>query len=133
MRCSPLYRSVAVGPPQPDYLNAVAELDTTLEAELLLNLLQDIEKAHGRVRTLRWGARTLDLDLLLFGDLEIATDRLTVPHPAIKERNFVLQPLYDLQPELLFPDGTSVRECLQATGDAGLKKLDNTPTQRTSP
>lgn len=94
--------------PQPDYLNAVAALDTSLEPLALLDALQAIENAQGRVREQRWGPRTLDLDLLLFGSLILDTARLTLPHPGMTQRLFVLQPLHDLAPGLTFPDGTTL-------------------------
>ncbi|MBY6191538.1 2-amino-4-hydroxy-6-hydroxymethyldihydropteridine diphosphokinase [Microbulbifer agarilyticus] len=110
---SPFYTSAPVGPgEQPDYVNAVAALDTDLSAEALLDALQAIENAHGRERTVRWGARTLDLDVLLFGNHTLATDRLSVPHPRIPERNFVLVPLADVAPDLVMPDGTPLHALL---------------------
>ena len=111
---SPFYTSAPVGPgEQPDYVNAVAELETSLPAESLLDALQAIENEHGRERKVRWGARTLDLDILLFGDTVTSTDRLSVPHPRIPERNFVLVPLADLAPELIMPDGTTLQTLLR--------------------
>jgi 2-amino-4-hydroxy-6-hydroxymethyldihydropteridine diphosphokinase len=121
---SPFYGNPAVGPgAQPDYINAVAELFTTLDADALLAHLQAIETAQGRVRSERWGARTLDLDLLLYGAETIATDMLQVPHPRIRERNFVLYPLHDIAPELSFPDGTPLIALLDCCPDAGLHRL----------
>lgn len=111
---SRFYRSSPMGPSeQPDYVNAVVMLDTTLEPLALLDALQAIEQRQGRVRHgERWGPRTLDLDLLLYGAEVIDHPRLTVPHPGIRQRNFVLLPLTDLAPELCFPDGGSLREAL---------------------
>ncbi len=107
---STAYRSRAVGPGrQPDYLNAALQLDTALGAAQLLAALQDIETAQGRVRTVRWGARSLDLDILLFGDACIDTPLLTIPHPAMRERNFVLYPLAAISGlNLVLPDGTDL-------------------------
>ncbi|MBA4500787.1 2-amino-4-hydroxy-6-hydroxymethyldihydropteridine diphosphokinase [Marinobacterium marinum] len=106
---SSLYRSDPVGPPgQPDYINAVAALDTALEPEQLLDALQAIEQAHQRVRKIHWGPRTLDLDILLFANLTLATERLTVPHAWMLERNFVLWPLAEITPELRLPDGSAL-------------------------
>jgi 2-amino-4-hydroxy-6-hydroxymethyldihydropteridine diphosphokinase len=94
---SPLYRSAPLGPrDQPDFLNAVAALDTALPAAALLDALLAIENAAGRVRGRRWGPRVLDLDLLLYGDACFHEPRLTVPHPGIAGRTFVLLPLVDL-------------------------------------
>lgn len=97
---SPLYRSVAVGPgKQADYANAVILITTTLPALELLDLLQIVEAAAGRVRQLHWGARTLDLDILLYAEDVIQTPRLTVPHTHMLQRNFVLRPLADVAPK----------------------------------
>jgi len=106
---SPRYGSQAVGPgEQPDYVNAVAALDTLLAPLALLDALQAIEHRQGRVRTLRWGARTLDLDLLLYGEQVLDLPRLQVPHPRLTERSFVLCPLLDLAPDLCLPDGRAL-------------------------
>jgi 2-amino-4-hydroxy-6-hydroxymethyldihydropteridine diphosphokinase len=109
---SPIYRSAPVGPAgQPDYLNAVLAVDTTLSPHELLSRLQAIEDQAGRLRAERWGARCLDLDLLLHGDAVIDTPRLQLPHPQLYRRNFVLLPLADLCPrEWRFPDGSSITE-----------------------
>ncbi len=107
---SPLSRTPPLGPAdQPDYINAVAAIDTDLEPLALLDQLQRIEQHHGRVRgRLRWGPRTLDLDILLYGDHLITNERLTVPHPGLRERPFVIFPLLAIAPELILPDGTSI-------------------------
>jgi 2-amino-4-hydroxy-6-hydroxymethyldihydropteridine diphosphokinase len=109
-RVSRVYRSQAVGPgEQPDYLNAVARLSTRLDPESLLDHLQAQESSQGRIRRLRWGARTLDLDILLYGDLQLHTRRLVIPHPALAQRNFVLYPLADVcAPNFVLPDGTEL-------------------------
>jgi 2-amino-4-hydroxy-6-hydroxymethyldihydropteridine diphosphokinase len=90
------WRSRAVGPPQPDYLNGCALLDSHLPPEALLERLQAIERRHGRARQERWGPRTLDLDLILYGDLRLNTEQLVVPHPRFRERAFVLLPLAEI-------------------------------------
>ena len=114
---SSVYRSAAVGPgPQPDYLNAVARLLTALPPETLLDALQQQEQAQGRTRNVRWEARTLDLDILLYGNAVIETERLTIPHRALCQRNFVLYPLLQVCPaNFVLPDGTDldtlVRDC----------------------
>ncbi len=101
---SALYASPPMGPPdQPDYLNAVARLETDLEPLALLDALQAIERAQGRVRTRRWGPRTLDLDLLLYDEKVMETPRLILPHPGIADRDFVLLPLLEVDPELEIP------------------------------
>lgn len=102
VRVSRFYRTPPMGPQdQPDYLNAVAELQTALEPLALLDELQRIENESGRVRLRHWGERTLDLDLLLYGTHSIDHPRLTVPHVGILERDFVLVPLLDLNPNLI--------------------------------
>ena len=125
--CSPLYRSAPLGSAdQPDYINAVAEVATELTPLDLLNALQAIEQQQGRVRSgKRWGPRTLDLDLLLYGDQQIANDRLTVPHPGLGERNFVLYPLYDIAgADLLIPGFGLLGQLLQACPAQGLELLE---------
>jgi len=123
---SSLYRSTALGPgEQPDYINAVVELRTTLKPEALLDQLQRIEAAHGRTRgPVRWTARTLDLDLLLYGNQILVTDRLTVPHPCLAERNFVLYPLHEVAPELALPNGDSLAALLSRVSPEGIQRLD---------
>ena len=89
--------------PQPDYLNTVAELRTTLEPLPLLRALKAIERAMGRVTTVRWAARLIDLDLVLFGARLLHTDELTIPHPGLASRRFVLEPLLQLWPGAVDP------------------------------
>lgn len=121
---APRYRSRAVGPqPQPDYINTAARLRTALEPLVLLRALQRLEAAHGRERGVRWGPRPLDLDILLYGDHPIALPELTVPHPRLGERNFVLAPLLDLDPHLELPDGTAVAKLLARTGRIGIVRV----------
>ncbi|MDH5190397.1 MAG: 2-amino-4-hydroxy-6-hydroxymethyldihydropteridine diphosphokinase [Gammaproteobacteria bacterium] len=111
---SSFYQSAPMGPQdQPDFINAVAGLKTSLSANDLLLQLQGIEQQHGRVREQYWGPRTLDLDLLLYGEQVINTDNLQVPHPGIPERGFVLYPLYEIAPDLEIPTGKSGRESLK--------------------
>ncbi len=111
---APLYRTPAVSPiAQPDYLNSVLVARSPLDAESLLALCQAIERAAGRLRGERWGARPLDLDLLWWGDRVSVRPELTLPHPRLAERRFVLQPLADLIPdEPVPPEGRTVRELL---------------------
>jgi len=94
------WRTAPVDAVGPDFLNGVAALDTTLEPQQLLEALQAIELRHGRTRAHRNAPRTLDLDLLLYGDEHLSSDRLTVPHPRIAQRAFVLAPLLEVAPEL---------------------------------
>lgn len=112
-RVSSIYGSKPVGPQdQPDYINAVATFETELSPIALLDLLQSIEQAQRRVRERHWGPRTLDLDLLLYGSEEIQVPRLTVPHPYMLERGFVICPLNDLAPDRLLANGKTVAEQL---------------------
>jgi 2-amino-4-hydroxy-6-hydroxymethyldihydropteridine diphosphokinase len=103
---SPWYVSKAIGldkqqdHKQPDYINGVIEIETSLEPHVLLLALQKIEAAQGRTREVRWAARTLDIDILLYGDQQIHSADLDIPHPRIMERNFVLLPLIDINPAL---------------------------------
>ena len=121
---SRLYRSDPVGPPgQPDYCNAAVAISTTLAPLKLLDALQSIENAHGRIRTVRWGPRTLDLDILLFGEQVINTERLTVPHYQMQVRNFVLYPLLDINPQLQLPNGTSLQTLADKLGLHGLSVM----------
>ncbi len=126
LKASPLYRSRPLGPQdQPDYINAVVQLTTQLEAEALLDQLQAIELAHGRRRGgERWGARTLDLDLLLYADHIIASERLIVPHPGLPERAFVLIPLADLaEPDLIVPGQGKLQSLLSHIDEEGMERL----------
>ncbi|NOU51630.1 2-amino-4-hydroxy-6-hydroxymethyldihydropteridine diphosphokinase [Pseudoalteromonas sp. JBTF-M23] len=110
--CSQLYGSKPMGPQdQPDYVNAVACLETALEAEALLDSLQTIELEQGRERKdERWGPRTLDLDILLFGNQVIDTKRLTVPHYGLRQREFVVYPLLEIAPDLVLPNGEALAD-----------------------
>lgn len=124
---SHLYLNPPMGPPgQPDFVNAVAGLLTCLSAEALLGEMQAIEDAQGRRRDgARWGPRILDLDLLLFGSVCMDGERLTLPHPGLPERAFVLTPLREIAPALRTPDGSSVARMATALGDAGLQRLQD--------
>jgi len=121
---SAFYRTPPYGPPdQPDYLNAAVALDTALLPEELLDQTQRIEQEQGRVRKEeRWGPRTLDLDIMLFGDQTLATPRLTVPHYDIANRAFMLVPLLEIAPEIALPDGVKAADLLS--------KLDADAIQR---
>lgn len=121
--CSPLYQSAPVGPTQPDFINAVARITTDLLPLELLDQLQAIEQAHQRVRLEHWGPRTLDLDLLLYGNEVITHPRLQVPHPFLKERSFVLYPLAAITPDLVLPCGISLASLLEYIPALGLTEL----------
>jgi 2-amino-4-hydroxy-6-hydroxymethyldihydropteridine diphosphokinase len=117
---SPLYRTRPFGPvAQDDFVNAAAGLLTQLAAIQLLAELRAIEAGQGRVRAERWGPRTLDLDLLVYGESRIASEELTVPHPGIAERAFVLAPLHDIAPALQVPGVGMVEDLLRRLPDAG--------------
>jgi 2-amino-4-hydroxy-6-hydroxymethyldihydropteridine diphosphokinase len=116
------HETAPVGGPecQGDYLNAAAAVETTLEPLELLHVLQEIERRAGRVRTVRWGPRTLDLDLLLFGDRVIESDELQVPHPRMAERLFVLAPLAEIAPGAVDPvTGQTIADLLAACQAGG--------------
>ncbi len=122
--CSSLYRSAPMGPrDQPDYINAVVSIETGLDAADLLTELQAIEQAHDRERTQRWGARTLDLDLLLFADVELDTDSLTIPHPGLCEREFVVYPLLEIAPDLAIPARGKLSDIAASCPKRDLEKL----------
>lgn len=114
--CSPIYQAPAIGGPdnQPDFLNAVVELQTALSAQELLLLCRQIEDKAGRTREIHWGPRTLDIDLLIFSDLILNTEPLTLPHPRLHQRHFVLLPLNAIDPTLRHPLlNCSVKELLE--------------------
>jgi len=115
---SSFYRTPPLGPQdQPDYLNAAAALETTLDADALLNHTQRIELQQGRTRKAeRWGPRTLDLDIMLFGNEVSNTPRLPGPHFDMHNRGFMLWPLFEIAPELCFPDGLALRDVLANLG-----------------
>jgi 2-amino-4-hydroxy-6-hydroxymethyldihydropteridine diphosphokinase len=124
VRASSLYRTAPVGlHHQPDFINAVAALETALAPEALLDALFAIEEGFGRVRAAKNGPRTIDLDLLLHGDLELAQPRLTLPHPRLHLRAFVLVPLAEIAPDLRLPRRGSVAAWLPAVANQGIVRL----------
>jgi 2-amino-4-hydroxy-6-hydroxymethyldihydropteridine diphosphokinase len=122
---SSIYVSDSLLPGQPRYTNAVAALDTSLPPLALLDALQGIENDQGRERLERWGPRTLDLDILLFGDRLIDEPRLKVPHYHIQERAFVLYPLAELAPGITLADGRALNDLLARCPFEGLERLPN--------
>ncbi len=122
---SSLYLSPPMGPQDQDhYINAIAKLETDLKAIDLLDQLQAIENSQGRVRkSERWGPRTLDLDLILYGNQIINEERLTIPHYGLKQRAFVLVPLEEVDPHLILPDNSKIFELVQQLGKQGIQKL----------
>ncbi|MCX4026352.1 2-amino-4-hydroxy-6-hydroxymethyldihydropteridine diphosphokinase [Spartinivicinus marinus] len=128
---SPVYQSDPVGPEgQPDYINTVVAIDTLLAPLELLDHTQTIELEQGRVRDIRWGPRTLDIDLLLYGEEVISSERLTVPHYQLTVRNFVLLPLQDIAPNLQLPTGESVKELAANCSKAGISLLEGVTLTR---
>jgi 2-amino-4-hydroxy-6-hydroxymethyldihydropteridine diphosphokinase len=121
---SPVYQTVAIGPPQPDILNACALLATTLSPRALLEALLHIETQFGRVRRERWGPRSLDLDLLLFDDVILEEPDLQIPHPGLTERAFVLVPLADVAPDWIDPvSGQTIAKLLKQVDCSGVKHI----------
>ncbi|CAH9018850.1 2-amino-4-hydroxy-6-hydroxymethyldihydropteridine diphosphokinase [Candidatus Nitrosacidococcus sp. I8] len=126
--CSSFYQSKPMGPQdQPDYINAVAKIITMLTPENLLLCLQQIEKNHQRIKTRHWGERTLDLDILLYEDIQLKTVRLTIPHPRMHERGFVMYPLEEIAPHLIIPSMGHIRELIPHCIYTDITKLDETP------
>jgi 2-amino-4-hydroxy-6-hydroxymethyldihydropteridine diphosphokinase len=123
-RCSPWFSSAPVDSSGPNYLNAVACFDTKLSPQALLDALQDIESSHGRERTYRNAPRTLDLDLLLYGDQQIATLMLTVPHPRMHQRAFVLLPLATLLPDAVIPGRGPVSMLMSSVAGQTVQRTD---------
>lgn len=124
LQASSLYQTAPIGPPgQQDYINAVISVQCQLSAEQLLAKLQQIESQHKRQRDVHWGPRTLDLDILLFGNLQIAGASLTIPHPHMQQRRFVLDPLCELAPQLQIPGLGSAKMYLDACLDQEVLRL----------
>ena len=128
VRASRVWDAAPMGPPQPRYLNAVLELETTRTPRSLLGLLREVERAAGRTRDVHWGARTLDLDLLLHGGLVVREPGLTVPHPGVAHRRFVLAPLAELRPEIPVPGAdASVGRLLEESPELDLSPVGGYP------
>ncbi|MDP3538690.1 MAG: 2-amino-4-hydroxy-6-hydroxymethyldihydropteridine diphosphokinase [Azonexus sp.] len=124
VHCSSLYRTAPVGIiNQPDFVNAVVELETTLAPEALLDALLDVEQRFGRIRAEKNGPRALDLDLLLFNDQLLDLPRLTLPHPRLHLRAFVLYPLAEIAPNLTIPGRGHISAWLPAVANQGIARL----------
>lgn len=124
LKTSSFYASDSLLPDQPHYINAIACLQTNLSAEALLDELQQIENNQGRIRKHRWGARTLDLDIILYGDQQLNTSRLTIPHSQLAVRSFVLVPLLEIAPHSTLPNGQTIASLLAHCPSQNLQKLD---------
>lgn len=124
LAASPCYRTKPMGSIKQEwFVNAVVQLVTSLSAESLLRVLQEIERDQERVRGERWGPRTIDCDLLLFGQQVIDTPLLTVPHPGLTTREFVLYPLADIAPDWVLPSGEVVSDLLAGLPRRGMERL----------
>ena len=114
IKTSSWYSNPPLGPrDQPDYVNGVVAINTELSPIQLLDALQTIENQHGRVRSRKWGERTLDLDILLYGSETIESERLTVPHREMQNRVFVIKPLFDIHSELILPNGKAIKDLVK--------------------
>jgi 2-amino-4-hydroxy-6-hydroxymethyldihydropteridine diphosphokinase len=126
--CSSLYRTAPIGyAEQPDFINAVAEVRTTLPPLRLLRALRTIEARHGRIRKFRNGPRTLDLDILIYDDLKLAGDELVLPHPRAHERAFVLLPLLEIAPDCVIPGLGPAGVWLESCDDQAVRRIDFPP------
>ena len=124
IRHSSLYETEPVGlRDQPGFINAVAIVETALPPRALLDGLLEIERRHGRVRALKNGPRTLDLDVLLYGSLRVNDDGLTIPHPRMHERGFVLEPLLEVDADCMIPGLGRAAQFRQRTLDQGVRKI----------
>lgn len=124
-RASSLYVTAPVGgPEQDDYLNQVVELETSLSPRELLVEIGEIESVLGRERVVRWGPRSIDVDILWYDGSSIAEADLEVPHPRLEERRFVLEPLAELAPDLLLPSGMTVSEALERVQEQVVERID---------
>ena len=125
---SSLYRSQPLGGlDQPQYVNAIVKIQTMLSPESLLAITQQIESQMGRVRTdsQRWQARVIDIDIILYGSQSVQSPALQIPHYAMKDRAFVLYPLLEIAPNLVFPCGNTLRSCCDALNDNDVEKISN--------
>lgn len=130
---SSLYETAPVGgPEQGPYLNAVAVIDTDLSAQDLLQRCLAIERDQGRERRERWGPRTIDLDILLYGDQTVADRSLTIPHPHLTKRRFVLEPLIEVWPDVTLPDGTALAGLLYGVAEQKVRKVEALVADRTT-
>ena len=121
---SSLYKSKPVGPQnQDDYINAVIKIETKLVPYQLLECLHDIEEKHGRIRKEHWGPRILDLDILIFGNKVMVDEKLTIPHPEIENRSFVLAPLIEIDPDCIIPKKGLASDLLATIGKDNIVQI----------
>ncbi len=121
---SSVYETEPVGfADQPWFYNLAAEVETALSPEELFQLTKEVEQEMMRTRKIRWGPRTIDIDILLYDDLELATDRLTIPHPEMTRRRFVLEPLHEVAPDLVLPDGRRIEQVLRDVRGQDVRKV----------
>jgi 2-amino-4-hydroxy-6-hydroxymethyldihydropteridine diphosphokinase len=131
--CSALYRTAPMGyAEQPDFINAVAEIRTTLAPLRLLRALRAIEARHGRIREFRNGPRTLDLDILIYDDLQLSGDELALPHPRAHQRAFVLLPLLEIAPDCVIPGLGPAGAWLESCDDQAVRRIDFPPAAVTA-
>lgn len=129
LRVSRIYETSALGPPQADFLNAVAAIETSLSPRELFEALKRIELTLGRIPRARWGPREIDLDLLLYGDEQIDEPDLKVPHPEMSKRAFVLVPLVELAPDAFLPNGQMLSDLLHDVSESsGVRVFDRGAT-----
>ncbi|MCF6217613.1 MAG: 2-amino-4-hydroxy-6-hydroxymethyldihydropteridine diphosphokinase [Gammaproteobacteria bacterium] len=125
VKLSSFYSGKPMGPQdQPDYVNAVFQMETSLAPRPLLYLLQQVENGQGRIRERRWGERTLDLDILLYGERTVNLPELTIPHIGLSKRNFVLYPLHEIAPDLMIPQLGPLAELITACPQADLQRIE---------
>jgi 2-amino-4-hydroxy-6-hydroxymethyldihydropteridine diphosphokinase len=123
-KTSSMYETEPVGlVEQPDFINAVAEGKTSLSPEDLLKAVMQVEKGMGRVRTLRWGPRIIDIDILIYDDVSVNTPELVIPHPRMQERAFVMIPLCEIAPDLKLDGGRGIKEIIESLGKQTVRKI----------
>jgi len=133
IKLSSFYSGKPMGPQdQPDYVNAVFQMETSLAPSPLLSLLQKIENGQGRIRARRWGERTLDLDILLYGEQSVNLPELTIPHIGLSKRNFVLYPLQEISPDLVIPQLGTLAELVAQCSLAELRRIEITSSRSLS-
>lgn len=122
---SSFYKTKPFGPQdQPDFVNAVAKINTSFAPQALLSALQVIENQQGRTRAEKWGPRTIDLDIILFGQQQLELPHLQIPHPEFAKRATVLYPLFEVAPNLVLPDGRSLKSLLLNVDRTGIELLE---------